>query len=249
VLKPVGIARLSLIFISNYKSLKHFFFKMENEITHVYLMPGMAANPSIFEYIHLPEDRYKIHWLEWQIPKKNESFRAYAKRMCLFIEFEQVVLLGVSFGGMLVQEMSKYLTVKKLIVVSSVKSFHELPKRLKLLKYTKAYKILPTQWVANIDLLAKYAFGETIKKRVDLYKKYLSVTDKMYLDWAIEQIVCWEQDKPIPGAIYIHGDKDLVFPNSCEGNCIVIKGGTHIMILNKYKWFNENLPKLIESSI
>ncbi|NNE33151.1 MAG: alpha/beta hydrolase [Winogradskyella sp.] len=220
---------------------------MSPEITHVYLMPGMAANPTIFEYIKLPEENYKIHWLEWQIPNQKETFSSYAQRMCEFIEYENVVLLGVSFGGMLVQEMSKYLTLKKLFVVSSVKSHHELPKRLKLLKVTKAYKILPTQLIGNIDLLAKYAFGETIKKRVDLYKKYLSVDDKRYLDWAIEQVVCWEQEKPHPDAIYIHGDKDIVFPHSCGGKCIIINGGTHIMVINKYKWFNENLPKLIES--
>ena len=220
---------------------------MSSSLTHVYLMPGMAASPTIFEYIKLPEADYKIHWLEWQIPDKNETLEAYAQRMCKFIEFDNVVLLGVSFGGMLVQEMSKFVKLKKLIVVSSVKSHHELPKRFKLLKITKAYKILPTQLVSNIDLLAKYAFGETIKKRVDLYKKYLSVNDKTYLDWAIKQVVCWEQKEANTDAIYIHGDKDIVFPHSCGGNSIVVKGGSHIMVINKYKWFNENLPKLIES--
>ena len=222
--------------------------EMQTKITHIYLMPGMAANPTIFENIVLPEDRYKIHWLEWKIPNQNETLQAYAKRMSEEIKHDNSVLLGVSFGGMLAQEMSRFVILKKLFVVSSVKSHHELPKRLKLLKYTKAYKILPTQWIGNMDLLAKYAFGETIKKRVELYKKYLSFNDKVYLDWSIKQIVCWEQDKPHPDAIYIHGDKDLVFPHSCLGDCIIIKGGTHIMILNKYKWFNENLPKLIAES-
>ena len=210
-------------------------------------MPGMAANPSIFENIKLPEDLYEIHWLEWKIPYKEESLTAYAKRMIKDIKHKDPVLLGVSFGGMLVQEMSKHISLKKLFVVSSVKSHHELPKRLKLLKYTKAYKILPTQLVGNIDLLAKYALGETIKKRVELYKKYLSVNDKRYLDWAIKEVVCWDQEAPNPDAIYIHGDKDMVFPHSCQGDCIIVKGGSHIMILNKYKWFNENLPKLIEA--
>ena len=132
-------------------------------------------------------------------------------------------------------------------MVSSIKSRHELPKRFKLLKITKAYKILPTQLAGNVDFLAKYAFGETIKKRVDLYKKYLSFNDKVYLDWSIKQVLCWSQDEPNPNAIYINGDNDSVFPHSCAGACIVIKGGTHIMIINKHKWFNENLPKLIES--
>ncbi|MCK8479448.1 alpha/beta hydrolase [Psychroserpens algicola] len=218
---------------------------MEQEIIHVYLMPGMAANPSIFEYIKLPEDQFQIHWLEWMIPVKNESLESYAKRMILHIKHDNIVLLGVSFGGILVQEMSKHIQLRKLFVVSSVKSKHELPKRMKVMKYTKAYKLLPTQLVSNIDFLAKYAFGETISKRIELYKKYLSVSDKHYLDWAIENVIEWDQDEPNKDAIYIHGDKDAVFPHSCTGNCIVLKGGSHIMVINKYKWFNENLPKLI----
>ena len=215
------------------------------EIIHVYLMPGMAANPSIFEHIKLPDNQFEIHWLEWMIPNDNESLKDYAKRMIEKIEHENIVLLGVSFGGILVQEMAKLMHVRKLIVVSSVKCKHELPRRMKIAKVTKIYKLLPTQLASNIDFLAKYAFGETVTKRVDLYKKYLSVSDKKYLDWAIEQVILWDQEEPIPDAIYIHGDKDKIFTHSCNGNCVVIKGGTHIMIINKYKWFNENLPKLI----
>lgn len=207
----------------------------------------MAANPTIFENIRLPESKYQLHWLEWIIPYKDESLESYAKRMVTYVKHDNVVLLGVSFGGILVQEMNRYMTLKKLIVVSSVKSHHDLPKRLKLLKYTKAYKILPTQLVGNIDMLVKYAFGETIKKRIELYKKYLSVNDKRYLDWAIKQVVCWEQKAPLQDAIYIHGSNDMVFPHTHQNGCIVVKGGTHIMIINKYKWFNENLPKLIEA--
>lgn len=218
---------------------------MSQELIHVYLMPGLAANPTIFEHIKLPEDQFQIHWLEWIIPNQKETLESYAKRMIAKIEHDNIVLLGVSFGGMLVQEMSKHIKLRKLFVVSSVKSKHELPKRMKVLKLTKAYKILPTQLVSNIDFLAKYAFGETVTKRIELYKKYLSVSDKRYLDWAIENVIEWNQDEPNQEAIYIHGDKDAIFPHSCHGNCIVIKGGTHIMVINKYKWFNENLPKLI----
>jgi len=208
-------------------------------------MPGMAANPSIFENIKLSETKFKIHLLEWFMPIKNESLSAYAKRMTLKIMHENPVLLGVSFGGILVQEMSKHIKIRKLFIVSSVKTRHELPKKMKLARSTKAYKFLPTQLVANIDVLAKYAFGNTIVKRIELYQKYLSINDKNYLDWAIKEMVCWDQDQMVPGAIHIHGEKDSVFPHSCLGDCITIKNGTHIMIINKSKWFNENLPRLI----
>lgn len=218
---------------------------MDQDIIHVYFMPGMAANPSIFEYIKLPEHQFEIHYLEWIIPIKNETLENYAKRMIAKIEHQNPVLVGVSFGGILVQEMSKFLELKKLIVISSMMSKHELPKRLKVLKVTKAYKILPTQLIANIDLLAKFVFGKTITKRIELYQKYLSVRDKYYLDWSIQQIIFWEQENPNPEAIYIHGERDAVFPHVNKENCIIVKGGTHIMIINKYKWFNEHLPKLI----
>ena len=220
---------------------------MSLNVIHVYFMPGMAANPAIFEYIKLPEDQFKIHLLEWIIPTKEESIESYAKRMIEKIEHENAVLIGVSFGGVLVQEMSKHMNCKKLIIISSVKSRHELPKRMRLAKVSKAYKLLPTKFVSNFESFAKYAFGETVKKRVELYRKYLSVADKRYLDWAIQNMVCWKQDEVIPDIIHIHGDNDPVFPIKNISDCITIKGGTHIMIINKYKWFNENLPQLILS--
>lgn len=218
---------------------------MKTELIHVYLMPGMAADPTIFNRIKLPEDQFEIHWLEWMIPDENESLESYAKRMISNVKHQNIVLLGVSFGGVLVQEMSKYMTLRKLIVVSSVKSKYELPRRMKLAKFLKAYKFAPTRLLSNLDVLKKYSFSDSIVKRIDLYKTYLAVNDKRYLDWALKQMICWEQTEAIPEAIYIHGDQDAVFTRSCGDGAIVIKGGTHIMIIFKSQWFNENLPKLI----
>jgi hypothetical protein len=220
---------------------------MSREIIHVYFMPGMAANPSIFEYIKLSDNYFKVHWLEWIIPNPKESIENYAKRMSQKVKHENSILLGVSFGGIMVQEMSKFLTLKKLFIVSSIKNKHELPKRMKVAKRTKAYKLIPTRLLSNVEALAKYAFGVTASNRIELYKKYLSVNDKRYLDWAIEQMVCWAQEESIPNIIHIHGDKDGIFPMYNIKDCITVKGGKHIMIINKYKWFNENLPKLILS--
>lgn len=218
---------------------------MIQQIIHVYLMPGMAASPKIFENIKLPENQFKIHLLKWESPLNNEAISDYALRMTQHVKHDNVVLLGVSFGGILVQEMSKHIKVRKLIIVSSVKSMHELPKKMKLAKLTKAYKLLPTQLVSNMDILAKYAFGKSVIKRIELYKKYLSVNDSNYLSWAIEQVVCWNHEDVIPNIIHIHGEKDTVFPVKNISNYISISTGTHIMIINKYKWFNENLPRII----
>lgn len=212
----------------------------------IYFMPGLAASPTIFENIKLPEDQFEMHFLEWFLPHEKESIESYALRMIEKIQHENPVLVGVSFGGVLVQEMAKQMKVRKVIIVSSVKSNTEFPQRFKVAKATKAYKLIPTQLLADIEKLVKYAFGDNIvAKRLKLYEKYLSVRDKHYLDWAIETILCWKPKEVNEAVVHIHGDADEVFPIKNIEKCIVVKGGTHIMIVNKFKWLNENLPKLI----
>ncbi|ADY28004.1 alpha/beta hydrolase [Cellulophaga lytica] len=212
---------------------------------NVYLMPGMAANPSIFKNIKLPEDTFHQHLLSWFIPSKGMSLEEYAIKMCTKITETNVVLIGVSFGGVLVQEMAKHIKVNKVIIISSVKTKYELPRRMRLAKYTKAYKLLPTGLVTNMEVLAKYAFGETVTKRLELYEEYLSVNDKYYIDWSLEQIINWNQEKSDPNLIHIHGDSDPVFPIKHIKNCVTVPKGTHIMIINRFKWFNEHLPQII----
>lgn len=209
-------------------------------------MPGLAASSTIFENIQLPEDQFEMFFLEWFLPNEKEEIEKYALRMTQKIKHENPVLIGVSFGGVLVQEMAKIIQTNKVIIISSVKSNKEFPSRFKIARNTKAYKLIPTQLLADIEKLVKYAFGDNIvAKRLKLYEKYLSVRDKNYLDWAIETILCWKQKEINENVIHIHGDADEVFPIKHIKKCIVVKGGTHIMILNKFKWLNENLPKMI----
>lgn len=72
---------------------------MDNSITHVYCMPGMAANPSIFEHIQLPTDKYELHWLSWKLPEKGESLFAYANRMVQEVKSPQSSFARCVFWG------------------------------------------------------------------------------------------------------------------------------------------------------
>lgn len=214
-------------------------------LIHVYCMPGLAANPSIFEKIELPEDRFRIHWLDWLLPKHKESLTEYSHRLCEKVKHENPVLIGVSFGGVIVQEMAQLIKVRRVIIISSVKSEKELPRRMKFARITKVFKILPTSLARHVDAFEKLAVGDFAKKRAKLYKKYLSITDIRYLDWAIEKMVCWDRAEPWPGIVHIHGDKDEIFPYKYIENCITVPGGTHVMIINRFRWFNEHLEEII----
>lgn len=212
---------------------------------HVYLMPGMAANPSIFDHLKLPAELYTLHPLTWKIPDPGESLASYAKKMLLEVKHENPVLIGVSFGGVLVQEMAKYVRYKKLIIISSVKTKAELPRRMRFSKALGLYRIAPVGLVRHVNLLSEYAVTDTLKHKAELYQKYLSITDPVYLHWALEQMLCWEQSTYAEDLIHIHGTADPVFPFKYIKNCIPVKGGTHAMIISRCKWFSKHLPKLI----
>ena len=128
----------------------------EAPLVHVYLMPGLAASPDIFENIRLPEDRFRIHLLEWFLPEPGMDLQEYARRMSMQVREANPVLIGVSFGGMLVQEMTRFLETRKVIIISSVKCRREMPRRLLVARYTKLHKLLPTSLVNNVEVLARY---------------------------------------------------------------------------------------------
>ncbi len=210
----------------------------------VYCMPGMAANPKIFEYLDFPEP-YQLFYLKWFSPKRKESLGAYALRMCSYIKHDNPILIGVSFGGVLVQEMASHIAVRKVVIVSSIKSNLELPLPMKMAQKTNAHKLLPTQWIKNIDTLTLFAFGKGIKTRLSLYQKYLSERDPDYLNWAIDCLVHWNQDQVSQDVLHIHGVKDTVFPIKNLLPHYIPIPGVHAAIITQAKWFNYELPKLL----
>lgn len=215
------------------------------EKTHLYFMPGLAASSSIFEFVNLPASQFEIHLLDWFVPPLKMTLTDYAHEMNKKIVHDDPVLIGVSFGGLLVQEMAKLKRARKIIIISSVKTNAELPKRMRLASYTQAHKLLPTGLVNNVEILAKYAFGEAVTKRLKLYEKYLAVRDPRYLNWAIDQMVNWKQTEVPKDIVHIHGEKDPVFPINRIKQCIPVKNGTHSMIIHRAKWFNQHLPTII----
>jgi len=216
----------------------------QDNIYNVYLMPGMAANHLIFEGLNLPEN-FVIHYLEWLLPEEKESLSSYCERLSADIKGSNIILIGVSFGGIIVQEISKIISVKKTIIISSVKTKKELPFVMTIGKSTGLYKYVPVNWIDNVESLAKFVFGPSIKKKIGLYRKYLSVRDEHYLRWCIDKIINWDNEKVPKNLIHIHGSLDLVFPSVYISNAILVKNATHAMILTKANWLNKNIPELI----
>jgi pimeloyl-ACP methyl ester carboxylesterase len=219
---------------------------MNLEEKHIYFIPGMAANSRIFEYLKLPE-HWKLHYLEWLVPDSpQESLEDYVRRMSGSITAENPIIIGVSFGGVVAQEMIPLVRPEKTILISSIKTRYEMPTRMRFARHTHAHKILPTSLITHIEKYEKFAFGNVLKKRIKLYKKYLSMRDELYIPWAIHRIVTWNREKPYDNLIHIHGTQDMIFPIKNIRNFIPVEGGTHIMVLDKAREISRLLIEIIE---
>ena len=219
---------------------------MDNSVNHIYMMPGLAANSKVFENINLKNDNYCIHTLDWDQPKNGESLKDYCKRFSKKIIHDNPILLGVSFGGIIVQEIDKLINAKRVIIVSSVKKDSEFPMVFKIARDYGLNNALPFGMFDNAINISMKLNINKLYKRIDLAERYLTERDEYYLEWAVKSLLNWRQDTHREDIIHINGDRDKVFPINNISNCIILKGGRHEMIILRAKWFNENLIKLIE---
>ena len=203
-------------------------------------MPGMSSSPSIFEHIELDLNCFDI------TPEKKESLEHYSNRISKYIIHPNPVLIGVSFGGIVMQEIAKTITVKKIIIISSVKTNKEFPPLYTFAKKTKIYKLLPiSQFAYCLDKIGRTFGSQHLKHRLALYDRYLPIRDKHYIAWCLDNLLNWPQENELADVIHIQGEKDEIFPIKYTTNVIPIKQGTHAMIIIKAKWFTENLPNII----
>ncbi|GGF75383.1 YqiA/YcfP family alpha/beta fold hydrolase [Wenyingzhuangia marina] len=219
--------------------------KTEN-ITHVYFLPGMSACSAIFERIQLPKEKYKMHFLEWIMPhSKKESLTDYTKRFAKQITEKNPVLVGVSFGGVLAQEIAQIIPAKKIILISSVKSPEEYSPFFKTVKATKIHKLLPISFINWSENLLHKNGSKKVRNTLSVYRKFLPLRNKLYTQWAVRSFLYWKGCNNHVDLFHLHGDADKIIPIHYIKNCEIIKNGTHVMILTKSSTIQQHILRCL----
>lgn len=210
----------------------------------MYLIPGLGVDERLFfrqKTCGLP-----IKIINWKTPHKNETLESYARRMAEEIPVTDapVVLGGVSFGGMMAVEISKYINVHKLILISSIKTAEELPLTIRIWRYLPVYKLLPGSFLKKLGQWGKRIFGKMNSQESKIFTEMVACADPSYIRWAIHQIVRWQNSVYPKNIIHIHGTGDLIFPACCiREPWIPIEKGSHIMIVTAAEKINSILEK------
>lgn len=167
------------------------------------------------------------------MPEQNESIERYATRMRAGITEKDPILMGLSFGGMICTEIAKQVPVKKLIIISSVKSSEELPAWMKVVARLRLHKIVPLKSSKLTEPIQNIMLGAGSPEEKMIASEYRNKVDISYTNWAVNQAINWKNDWKHPHTIHIHGDRDRMFPIKNIKPTFTIKNGGHFMIMNK----------------
>src|SRR6267143_1496615 len=105
-------------------------------MSRIILFPGLGASEKLFERFDFGDRKTFV--VKFLVPQKNETLYKYCQRLAVAIPAdEELIFIGVSFGGILAQEVSKIILAKKIILISSIKAEMEKP------RYFSWVKIFP----------------------------------------------------------------------------------------------------------
>jgi pimeloyl-ACP methyl ester carboxylesterase len=207
------------------------------------MISGLGADRRMFRYIH-PGEGFSIHHIDWLQPLRGEPFRNYCQRMADVIDKgEPYILVGLSFGGIVAVEISRFLDPEKVIVISSIATRSQLPRRYRIMGAARLQKVIPPAWFRRPNYFLYKVFGAETDEEKNLLREYVSNINPYYLKWSLNVILQWDNETPPAKLFHIHGTKDIIFPVSNVKADAVVKDGKHFMILSKEAEINQIIQK------
>jgi pimeloyl-ACP methyl ester carboxylesterase len=212
----------------------------------IYVVSGLGANELIFSKLVLPSNYELIH-LPWLMPTENETIESYAQRMSNRIDVnEKFILMGLSLGGIIAQEIAKIKPPRKLILFSTIKSENEKPLWISMNQYLHINKIFPYFLLNNYYLVKIFAnLIRLIKPNAPDLSRIYTFRDNRYTKWAFQHVIDW---KNIPLEIethHFHGTSDFVFPYSKIQDPIKLENGTHVCVYEQAEKISEILNEIL----
>jgi hypothetical protein len=74
----------------------------------------------------------------------------------------------------------------------------------------------------------------------------MAASDVVFLNWAIDKIVHLQNEVVHKNLTHIHGTADRILPIRFVNADIIIKGGTHLMIMNKAEEVQQKILEAIK---
>ncbi|MCW7494791.1 alpha/beta hydrolase [Leptospira sp. 2 VSF19] len=211
-------------------------------MNNIYLISGLGADERVFKNLKFYSNKPKvIHWIK---NKKNENLKEYCLRLSDQIRNKKkLILIGVSFGGIVAIELSKILKTEKVVIISSIKLASEKPIMYNLAKKLRILNFIPSKIFNLHSFIIDFLFDVNSSEEQKLIREFIKNNEPEFIKWSLNEILKWGNKEIPSNLIHIHGEKDKLFPLKKIHNPIPIKDGGHFMILNKHDEISSILNK------
>ncbi|MBD2723808.1 alpha/beta hydrolase [Hymenobacter armeniacus] len=206
-----------------------------------YLIPGLGADERVFQFLRLHGEVHVLQWLPPQTPR--EPLPHYAARLAVAVPGGQPCwLVGVSFGGVLAQEVGALRPQARVVLISSFTGPQELPWLGRLARATGLHHLVPPQLLPRLPQVAQWLFGARNGGEYRLLRQILLDTDVAFTRWAIAQLVQWPGRLGQP-VVRIHGTADRLLPAGAAHSQYRLPGG-HLIIISQAREISRILNEL-----
>ncbi|WPU91282.1 alpha/beta hydrolase [Mucilaginibacter sabulilitoris] len=214
-------------------------------MSRIYLIAGLGADTRVYNNIDLHEhDVIPVDWIE---PNQNDTLSTYSQKLIYqYNIYHNSIIIGNSLGGMIAVEIANLLPVKKVILISSIKTINEAPWYFSLFRNLPVYKLIPGKLFNSLGFMIKPLFGHMNAEDAWLFNDMLNNTSPVFIKWAMKAILHWENETVPPNLYHITGNKDLVFSYKRIHDPTIVNGGTHIMIFDRAKEINKLLKRILK---
>jgi len=209
----------------------------------VYFISGLGADKRAFSFLDL--SFCEPAFIEWVPPAKQETLTSYAERLFQCINDEEAVIVGLSLGGMLATEMALQHPLLKVILISTAKTYREIPSYLRCWRHFPVYNYFSKNQLHWSGHLVLKILGAKGVEQQQLQRQIIKTSDPSFTKWAMDAVVHWKNEIVPKNVYHIHGSADKLLPLRYVKADHVIKNGEHVMIMDRADELSALLKKLI----
>lgn len=209
-----------------------------------YILSGLGADERVFDQIDFGP--FSPVFIPWEPISEGQTLESYAHQLKAQVTVSNPILIGISFGGMLAQEMSTLLDNCPVLIIASVKTCFELPPFMRFGGKTGLWKWIPITRSLKNKRLNYWLFGARTDREKHILDQILADSDPVFTKRAIGMITTWKRRTPVPSPVLqIHGDADHIFKIGNVNPDYIVAGGTHFMTVSQ----PEKLSELIQDAL
>lgn len=201
----------------------------QQKLPRIFFFPGLGADKRAFSNLKIKTSLQQIP-IDWLKPEKRESLTAYCRQLTEKYRINDGdVLVGLSFGGLVVTEINKFIRPALSILISSASTRKELPLIYRIAGGLNLHQLIPKSALNKPNRLKYYLFSLNKPEQRNLFNEIITDADPDFVRWAVDKIVHWQNRKRPENLFKINGTADRIMPIHKASTDFVIKDGSHFL--------------------